>query len=196
MARFTAANASEMAARSVAVRKAAEAKRTACPASIPLQATPPADTALGISVACVRARLATLDGLLAKAKTDREWDNLSRSYERLFKVWCVLSNTPGPPGSRRPGREDPRRQRRAPESIFVDEQPPDPDHTRPESLILEPVEPPPSLPVEPPNPAPIAPPTQLPASIVGPVPLAVALLQRPAPLPAPAPPAPPCQKPG
>ena len=102
--RFSAANAREMAARSVAARKAAEAKRTAWPASIPLQATPPADTASGISLACVRARLETLDALMSKAKSDREWDNLTRAYDRMFRVWCVLTKTPGP-GNRKPAPE-------------------------------------------------------------------------------------------
>jgi hypothetical protein len=104
MARFNAANARLMAARSVAVRKAAEAERTASPAPAPLQATPAADTDAGISVSRVRARLETLDALMSKAKTDREWDNLSRAFDRLFRVWCVLTKTPGP-GNRRPGRE-------------------------------------------------------------------------------------------
>jgi len=99
--RFTAANAREMAARSVTARKAAEAKRTASLASAPLQATPATDTDSGISVSCVRARLETLDALMSKAKSDREWDNLSRAFDRLFRVWCVLTNTPGP-GNLRP----------------------------------------------------------------------------------------------
>ena len=102
--RFTAANAREMAARSVAVRRAAEAKRTAWPASIPLQATPPTGTDSGISLACVRARLETLDDMMAKAKSDREWDNLTRAYDRMFRVWCVLTKTPGP-GNRKPAPE-------------------------------------------------------------------------------------------
>jgi hypothetical protein len=100
--RFTAANAREMAARSIATRKAAEARRTASPTPIPLPAIPPADADPGVNVACVRARLATLDGMMAKAKTDREGDNLTRAFDRLFRVWCVLSNTRGP-GHRRPG---------------------------------------------------------------------------------------------
>jgi hypothetical protein len=108
MPRFTAATAREMAALSVAARKAAEAKRTLSPATIPLSAAAPADTDPGVSVACVRARLATLDGMMAKAKSDREWDNLTRAFDRLFRVWCVLSNTPGP-GNRKPGPVKPAR---------------------------------------------------------------------------------------
>ena len=57
-----------------------------------------------ISLSRVRTHLASLDSLMSRAKTDREWDNLSRAYERLFKVWCVLSQTPGP-GNRRPVSE-------------------------------------------------------------------------------------------
>jgi len=94
--RFNSANAREMAARSVAARKAAEVQRTALPASTPLSATRPTGTDPGISVSCVRERLETLDGLMAKAKNDREWDNLTRAYDRLFRIWCVLTKTPGP----------------------------------------------------------------------------------------------------
>jgi hypothetical protein len=43
---------------------------------------------------------------MARAKTDREWDNLSRAFDRLFRIWCVLTNTPGP-GNRKPGRASP-----------------------------------------------------------------------------------------
>ena len=113
MPRFTAANARENAARSVAARRAAEAKRIAWPASTPLQATAPADTAPSISLTCVRARLETLDTLMSKAKSDREWDNLTRAYDRMFRVWCVLTKTPGP-GSRKPRPE--REPREAPRS--------------------------------------------------------------------------------
>jgi hypothetical protein len=101
MARFTAANAREMAARSVAARKTAATERTAWAALTPVPATTSTGEDPGISPSCVLARLQTLDCLMAKAKTDREWDNLSRAFERLFKVWCVLTNTPGP-GNRRP----------------------------------------------------------------------------------------------
>ena len=104
MTRFTTANAREMAARSVASRKAAEAERTPSPATIPLSAAAPADTDSGINLACVRARLVTLDGMMAKAKSDREWDNLTRAYDRMFRVWCVLTKTPGP-GNRKPAPE-------------------------------------------------------------------------------------------
>src|ERR1035441_10358966 len=104
MPQFTPANSREMAARSVAARKAAEAERNGKPASIPLQATPPTGTDSGISLACVRARLETLDDMMAKAKSDREWDNLTRAYDRMFRVWCVLTKTPGP-GNRKPAPE-------------------------------------------------------------------------------------------
>jgi hypothetical protein len=99
--RFTVANAREMAARSVAKRKATEAKRTAWPACIPLPGAAPADPDPGINVASVRARLETLDGLMARAKKNREWDNLSRAFDRLFRVWCVLTQTAFP-GTLRP----------------------------------------------------------------------------------------------
>jgi hypothetical protein len=105
MARFTPENAREMAARSMAARKATKIQRDAQAACPPLPAVPPADeNQEGISVSCVRARLQTLDALMAKAKTDREWDNLSRAYDRLFRVWCTLTGTPGP-GNRKPSEQ-------------------------------------------------------------------------------------------
>jgi len=97
-----------MAARSIAARKAAKAEREQKIAYNPLQATPPANEDQGISVTCVRARLQTLDALMARAKTDREWDNLSRAFDRLFRIWMVLTKTPGP-GNRKPAPE-PKRQ--------------------------------------------------------------------------------------
>jgi hypothetical protein len=107
--RFTTANAREMAARSVAARKAAAAERlerlaqtSLSPAPDSPPATPTTDANPGVSVACVRARLETLDGLMARAgKDSKEWDNLTRAYDRLFRVLCVLTNTPGP-GQRKP----------------------------------------------------------------------------------------------
>lgn len=108
MGRFTTANAREMAARSVARRKSAQAERTPSPATIPLSPAGSADTDLGINVASVRARLETLDGMMSRAKTDREWDNLTRAYDRMFRVWCVLTKTPGP-GNRKPAPERPDR---------------------------------------------------------------------------------------
>ena len=97
-----------MAARSIAARKAAKAEREQKIAYNPLQATLPANEDQGINVACVRARLQTLDALMSRAKTDREWDNLSRAFDRLFRIWMVLTRTPGP-GNRKPAPE-PKRQ--------------------------------------------------------------------------------------
>lgn len=114
--RFTSLNAREMAARSVAARKAAEAERNARAASALLQATPPTDTDPGISVACVRERLEAIDGLMCKAKDSREWDNLTRAYDRMFKVLCVLTKTPGP-GNRRPVPERRSTERRVPWAV-------------------------------------------------------------------------------
>ena len=139
MARFTAANAREMAARSVAVRKAAEAKPPIWPAFTPAQATPPAGTDPGISVACVRARLETLDALMSRAKSDREWDNLTRAYDRMFRVWCVLTKTPGP-GNRKPAREQPRVLGRGP-IAYRPAEPTFPKTTMPESTAKAGAEP-------------------------------------------------------
>jgi hypothetical protein len=104
MARFTSANAREMAARSLAARQAARIQRDAPPVPTAVQASSKGEISLGIDASRVRMRLETLDSLMSKAKTDREWDNLSRAYDRMFRVWCVLTQTPGP-GNRRPAPE-------------------------------------------------------------------------------------------
>lgn len=67
----------------------------------------PRDTEL----ARVRERLDKLDELMSSATTDREWDNLSRAYERMFRAWTYLANIPGP-GNMRP--ESPKKDRRSP----------------------------------------------------------------------------------
>lgn len=99
---ITSANAREMAAKSAAMRQAIgeafRASRSAEQATAPLPANPI------INVDNVRSRLETLDQLMSKAKTDREWDNLSRAYERLFKVYVHLAGLPGP-GQRKPAPE-------------------------------------------------------------------------------------------
>jgi len=53
----------------------------------PFKQAPNGEQTLGIDVSRVRVRLETLDSLMGKAKTDREWDNLARAYDRLFRVW-------------------------------------------------------------------------------------------------------------
>jgi hypothetical protein len=112
MALFSTANAAEMARRSHAARKLREAERKAQSALPPASAAGKADeNQAGVSVSRVRARLQTLDALMAKAKSDREWDNLSRAFDRLFRVWCVLTGTPGP-GNRKPS--EPKRGSRLP----------------------------------------------------------------------------------
>jgi hypothetical protein len=102
--RFTTANSREMAARSVAARKAAAAERlerlaqtSLSPATDSPSATPATGANPGIDVACVRARVVELIELMGKAKgDDRKWDNLSRAADRMFKMLCTLTDTPGP----------------------------------------------------------------------------------------------------
>jgi hypothetical protein len=96
MPRFTSANAREMAARSLAARQAAKMERECPPGPAHVQAGPSTEPDLGIDASRVRAYLRKLDSLLARAKTDREWDNLSRAYDRFFKVLMVVTRTPGP----------------------------------------------------------------------------------------------------
>lgn len=127
MAAITKENARELAAKSLAKRKenlAILRKAALAPAFIPapqpvqvlvnpVQTPAPATyDCPGLNIAQVRDRLTALDCMMANAKTDREWDNLSRAYERMFKIWCVLTRTPGP-GNLRPEAEKPAR-RQAP----------------------------------------------------------------------------------
>lgn len=104
MALFTAANAAEMGRRSAELRKQREQAAQDKPLDIPslsLATVEPTEPLHELDLARVRQRLDTLDALMAKAETDRQWDNLSRAYERMFKVWMVLSKTPLP-GSLKP----------------------------------------------------------------------------------------------
>lgn len=55
-----------------------------------LEATQPMD------IVRVRERLDKLDSLMTQAEDDKQWDCLSRAYERMFRVWCTLTKTPGP----------------------------------------------------------------------------------------------------
>lgn len=57
----------------------------------------------------VYQRLQELDKMMGEASDAKEWDCLSRAYDRLFKCWQVLSRTPGP-GQLRPS--EPKRQAR------------------------------------------------------------------------------------
>ena len=49
-----------------------------------------------LNVLLVRERLDKLDSLMTQAEDDKQWDCLSRAYERMFRVWCTLTKTPGP----------------------------------------------------------------------------------------------------
>jgi hypothetical protein len=129
MPRFTSANAREMAARSLAARQAAKMERERPPAPALVQAGPPTEPDLGIDASRVRTYLRRLDSLLARAKTDREWDNLSRAYDRFFKVLMVVTRTPGP------GQYAPRKFQEQPRgrpyylepSVVTPVRPPDPE---------------------------------------------------------------------
>lgn len=74
------------------------------PATEPPLAELVAEPKLPLTLSQVREKLQTLDQMMQQAETDREWDNLSRAYERIFKVWCYLAGLPGP-GNRRPAPE-------------------------------------------------------------------------------------------
>jgi hypothetical protein len=105
---FNSGNAAEFGRKGQLARKAAAAQRATKAASIPLAAGTPADQGPADSLMRVSIHMQKLHELMGRAKDYREWDSLSRAFERLFKIWQVLSNTPGP-GQRKPLAEPPRR---------------------------------------------------------------------------------------
>jgi hypothetical protein len=193
MARFTAANAREMAAKAHAARLQRLASGT--PAAETLSQTPqvgpyePANDYVSRRLARVRAQLDLVDKAFeieaTKALPDGQRLNwLAQAQERLSEQERVLDGRPLP-GSRRPQKDD---GRPAQPGAWLSEPEPMP--------AAQKDGPPAPLPVEPPTPAPTATPTPRSAPSVGPVPIEVALRHRPAPLPTPASPAPPSHKPG
>ena len=49
-----------------------------------------------LDIVRVREKLDKLDELMNHAADDKAWDCLSRAYDRMFRVWCTLTKTPGP----------------------------------------------------------------------------------------------------
>lgn len=91
MAQFTTETAAVMA------RKSWEARRLRAQAEEQSAPVPqPATDTMAPEVSRVRAKLDKLDALMDDAEDDRQWDSLSRAYERMFRVWCTLTKTPGP----------------------------------------------------------------------------------------------------
>lgn len=52
----------------------------------------------------IRARLNEIERAMGAASNSQVWDQLSRAYERMFRVYCYILNVPAP-GSRRPAPE-------------------------------------------------------------------------------------------
>jgi hypothetical protein len=98
MARFTAANAREMAARSLAARKAAETERTASRASVSLPAAAPAgtDPFIVARLARVRQQLSRLDAMLEKETDPQKLDRLASPQFRLADQERILAGRPLP----------------------------------------------------------------------------------------------------
>jgi hypothetical protein len=96
MPRFTTANAREMAARSAAKGRAAEAERIANPAPIPLPATPPADTdaCVNTRLSRVRKQLDRLVELLSVARDPERIDRLASAQHRLVEQERILAGRP------------------------------------------------------------------------------------------------------
>jgi hypothetical protein len=111
---FTSATAKEM------VRKrwdAVHAAKANAPQPI-VSHDPTTNEPLPPDLARVRAKLDKLDLLMDQADDDKQWDTLSRAYERMFRVWCTLTKTPGP-GNLKP-QSPSRQQRRAiPEPVAI-----------------------------------------------------------------------------
>ncbi len=124
-------NAKELAAKSHEARRRNKELREA-EQNMPQPEQQIAEPELGPDVARVRERLDKLDELMSKAEDDRSWDTLSRAYERMFKVWMVLTKTPFS-GSLKPSQ--PRQQQRsatvepigpAPQAVVVHPESPKP----------------------------------------------------------------------
>jgi hypothetical protein len=218
VARFTVANAKEMAAKAHAARQQRLARGNLASESFPQTPQVGTDEAAGSyeikRLARVRKQLDLVDKAFeteaTKATPDGQRLNwLAQAQERLAVQERVLDNRPLP-GSRRP--RDPG-SRRASHPSYLDALPwptlaaPEPTLIEPQDLVPQvPHGSPDLLPVKPPIPAPtVAPtprlapaavPTPRPALAVGPVPIEVALRHHPAPLPTPTSPAPPSQKRG
>ena len=199
VARFTAANAREMAAKSHAARLQRLASGNLAGESFPQ--TPrvgPEEAARSYEIkrlARVRKQLDLVDKAFeaeaSKATPDGQRLNwLAQAQERLAEQERILDNRPLP-GSRRP--RDPGG-RRASHPSYLDALPL-PTLAAPEPTLIEPQDPVPPLPQEPPTPAPTAP-TKLPTLPAGPVSIEYALSHGPARLTTPVLPAPPSQKPG
>jgi hypothetical protein len=208
MARFTAANARQMAAKSHAARLQRHASRDVAAENSPQepQAGPqePPGSYLSRRLSRVRAQLDLVDTAIereaSKANPDGQHLNwLAAAQERLAEQERLLSDRPLP-GSRRP-RETSRQVTAWPLFEHIEPTVALPTLAAPEPTLIEPQHPvpqvphgsPDSLPVKPPTPAPTVAPTPRSAPGVGPVPIAVAIAlgRRPAPLPTPTSPAPP-----
>lgn len=88
MPQFTTETAADMAKRSWEARRAAQ--------SNPAPEPQPAEQSQAPDASGVRAKLDKLSELMDEAEDDRQWDAYSRAYERMFRVWCTLTKTPGP----------------------------------------------------------------------------------------------------
>jgi hypothetical protein len=193
MARFTAANAREMAAKAHATRQQRPGSGKLAGKTFPQtpQGGPhePANDYVSRRLARMRVQLDSvgraIEAEATKATPDGQRLNwLAQAQERLAEQERILDNRPLP-GSRRPGKADARPAYAA--GAWIEMQPALPAPQVPKDG------PPESLPVESPTPAPTATPTSRSAPSVEPVPIEVALRHRPAPLPTPVPPS---QKPG
>lgn len=101
---FTSETARAAAVKSAQVRRARIERRQALLLPLP-QGQPKPELVQGISIACLRTRLEQIDELIACCKDPDDLDSLTRAFERLFRVWQVLTETPDP------GRLQPRQKR-------------------------------------------------------------------------------------
>jgi hypothetical protein len=107
---FTSETARAAAVKSAQVRRARLERKQALLLPLPQGQHKP-ELVQGISIACLRTRLEQIDELIACCKSPDDLDSLTRAFERLFRVWQVLTETPDP------GRLQPRTKK----SVTIDQ---------------------------------------------------------------------------
>ena len=110
MALFTVETAAEMGRRSAALRKQREEQRALILAEPPLQTMLETDNRLGRAER-TRKQLDLIDQMIDQSDDADVLDALTRSKERLFRIWAHLAGIPGPGNlkpSSKPSQSKPR----------------------------------------------------------------------------------------
>jgi hypothetical protein len=109
--RFTRENAREMQARGAATKRSRAEKQESAQETSKI-ASQANDGFSKSALTRVCKQLDAIDKLMNDCKDAKSWDMLSRSKERLFKVFTHLANLPGP-GQHRPATPKPAKPRYA-----------------------------------------------------------------------------------